>query len=308
MKLISRLFVAMAVCAIVAASIPAGASCGSPAFITSLCAGGGYLYLSSPGLGSSATLQGDYWALTYGDAPENVHDGGPTPASAFIFGDTPLMYFGGDWADPLASGCPHTTAGVVQPSRTVVSVTDVSADGSTAYAYVGCAEENATGDFSICDAHGGVGNVTVAMQPIPKPVIGSSARAGNDCTFNIDAVTLAPGTANVGAGCTNLVTGYRLWRKVVARDAGDVGGRDPSAGWTQLGGDRLLGTGATDGVNAGVNSDVYYAVQLVYDSGFTSRLLGASSTRAHCGPVVANPGDDFKLIRKPRSIRPNNNN
>jgi hypothetical protein len=307
MKLISRLFVAMAVCAIVAASIPAGAACGSPAFISSQCANGGYLYISSPGIGQSATLQGDYWALTYGDAPENVNDGTALQPSNTLFGDSPTMYFGGDWANPEASGCPHTTAGVVQPSRTVIAISDVSADGSQGFAYLACAEENATGDFQFCEAYGG--NATnVAMQPIPKPLIGSSSRAGNDCTFNIAPVTLAAGTANTGPGCANLVTGYRLYKKVVARDAGDVGGRDPLAGWSLVGGDRLLGTGATDGVNAAVNSDVYYAIQLLYDSGFTSRILGASSTRAHCGPVVANPGDDFKLIRKPRSIRPNNNN
>jgi hypothetical protein len=304
MKLMFRLFVAIAVSAVVAASIPAGAACGPPFAITSQCANGGYLYISSPGLGLSATVQGDFWALGYGDAPDNVHDGG----ALFVQGDSPVMYFAGFWNDPLASGCPHIDPPVAQPSETVATIQDVSADGTTGYAYVACVQENATGDFSMCDPYGG--NATnVALQPIPKPLIGSSSRAGNDCTFNIGPVTLAAGTQTPDTvGCTNVVTGYRLYKKVVARDAGDVGGRDPSAGWTLVGGDRLLGTGATDGVTAAVNSHVYYAVELLYDSGFTSRVLGASSTRAHCGPVVANPGDDFKLIRKPRSIRPNNNN
>jgi hypothetical protein len=37
------------------------------------------------------------------------------------------------------------------------------------------------------------------------------------------------------------------------------------------------------------NVDVYLATQLTFDSGFTTDVVSANSTRIECGPNVANP-------------------
>ncbi len=88
----------------------ARASCSSLAFgqLARACdAGTSYCYVRSPGLNTTATILGSFWALGYGDpVPGPGNDNGSWPiAEQWLHTDASGTFLAGDWSDSRVDGC-----------------------------------------------------------------------------------------------------------------------------------------------------------------------------------------------------------
>jgi hypothetical protein len=295
---------------------PAWATCGNPNFFhscsstTADCS-----YLQTPGVGGggiggsgvTANLRGNFWALGNGAPAGEGHDdgsGGANPAAwpaleggiDFGAGATGWVknfqgagYVGASlyatWAeDPRIDGCTDSVA--VQPVCHATFLTDHNG-ADTFFAVLSKLEDQGNYDFSR------PGDAPITLAPVPKPRITGSSRTGNDVTLQIGAPLPPDLTAGsyLDPACGPVITGYRVRGRIVPRGSGVGAGRDP-AEWTSFQTAVIPignGTSVVADCSEVANQDVYIAQTFIFDSGFEATYVSRESTRAECGPQVAEP-------------------
>ncbi len=144
----------------------------------------------------------------------------------------------------------------------------------------------------------GAGNAApIILKPIPKPIFLSVARRPG--TFNIDATMTVPALPEADytlGGCDCGPVGYRIVQQVLPRGSAPPTDREAStwpAATTPEGGEQPvtpLGEPVViEGICAYVDSDMYLAARLYFESDFASPVVSSNSTRIECGPTLAEP-------------------
>jgi hypothetical protein len=247
----------------------------------------------------TSNLRGEFWVLTAGQPSGEGHDSGlgganPNNWPALVGGANGTgwikgpgnVYIDGAWAaDPNIDGCASVPA--VNPRCMAIILSDNTGADSQFAVLTKMAQSNGNYDFSR------VGHITLAR--VPKPRITGSSRTGNDVTLQIGAPL--PGDLAAGSyldpGCSAL-TGYRIRGKIVPRGTGPAATRDPAT-WSGPNTFQTAvipianGTSVVADCSESANQDVYLSQTFVYDSGYEQHFVSRESTRAECGPQIAQP-------------------
>lgn len=301
------LFLALAAaCVAVVAAPSAHAICGTPlTFGQSLenC-GGGFCYVVTPD--GNVPSSGSFWSLGTGNTGTGLgDDNGTFPVSDWCRAYGPGCYLAGDWGgDGRIDGC---IDGKIAPGKTVsvmgFQFGTVNA-GVGYYAANGTSRNNAGSEIEVAAS-----GQNIVLQPIPTPTISGTLRNPTDFSVQITLSSPALGayTSDAVAGPSDVIKTYRVYKQVVPRDGTAPTSRDAGAGWV-LAGTPTVGQPFTYTETAcSTNSDIYLALGVGYDSGFSSQFVSANSTKIQCGPNLADPDRNFKLIEgpgeKPRPVR-----
>jgi hypothetical protein len=252
----------------------------------------------------SANLRGNFWNMLNSDIDDSPTPGsddggwpaienglnlanGPTGWMLSYAGDGfPGAMIAGTWAqDPRIDGCPDTTA--TEPDCHAIVLTDHT--GSDTYFAIISKQEAGDANYDLSLP----GNATIVLQPLPKPRITGSSRTGNDVTLQIGAPL--PGDLSAGSyldgACPAVLTHYKVRGRIVPRGSGVGAGRDP-AQWNSFEtADIPIGNGTSLLVDCSevANQDVYIAQTLKFEGGFELTYVSRESTRAECGPQIAQP-------------------
>lgn len=266
-----------------------------------LC-GGGSCYVVSPGQDTLASQNASFfWIIGKGSPTIGVgNDNGSYKADG-TSGTKPWLigpYSGGwqmnsGWSQGTTDGCGNvgdTMAG---------AFFDTSADGLNAYYAVSLALR-VDGRGSQFDF--GAGNANIALQAIPKPTITATSRTGNaiNVTVTWSNNTSAAFTPNEATSATpaTAITGFSVYSREVPR--GNAAPTDRTAGnWVSratVAGAAANTASFTFTCNDVTGSNAYLALGVNFDSGFTSPVVGAASTRIECNPTLAEPGSKFKIV------------
>jgi len=287
MKVISKVSLALALCAIVA-SLPVSATCGvtdSRDFGAYYATWGGF----TPGALSQAV--GTFWIV---GASGTTHNGTYAAPDWTLPSGSDKFFPAGGWAASTGIvGCPTAPTALVKMAW---QISIPSAGGGAVYGG-GCAES--TGSFEF-----GPNPADIAMQEIPKPSVNTSARVG---TTSVD-VTLAspsvPGGLLDLASCGLAPQSYRVYSKVVARNGAAPTDRNRGTGGWTLEGTSPIGSPITvnvgcDPLNPDGGQDVYLALSVVLNENQETGHVGVNSPAVQCGAVNADRPSDFKIIKKP---------
>lgn len=320
------------VLAVGAAMQPALASCAnSIAFTSSLNLNGtDFSYVKTAGVAEdggidntdvSANLRGNFWVLASGAPAGDGHDDGtgngppvvgawpalengantPNGATGWVRSGPAggnYVYIEGNWAgDARVDGCPDAVA--TQPTCLAIALTDHTG-GADSYFAIITKQERSDGNYDLARP----GSASYILAPVPKPRITGSSRTGNDVTLQIGA----PLPGNLAAGsyldpaCGAAIVSYKVRGRIVPRGSGVGAGRDP-AQWTDFQTANIpiaLGTSILADCSETTNQDVYLAQTFIYDSGFEATFVSRESTRAECGPQIAQPQQ--RPSRQPSNI------
>ncbi len=146
------------------------------------------------------------------------------------------------------------------------------------------------------------GNAPYNLVQIPKlGISGSSTISDSKVSMNVtfDESAIAAGLY-LDPSCSGRapeVTGYRVRAQGVPLGDSPPDSRDRN-NWTDVspnGNVIGLGDGAVVEVDCAGDTDVYLAASLVFNDGFESSV-GENSTRAACGPNIADP-DDLQQLK-----------
>lgn len=284
--------------AFVLVSAPARAACGDgPGFgqQSSGC-GGGFCYVTSPGLKTSTSIQASFWAVGAGNTAGGAGiDNGTFPDDQWLidFGGSNYAIAGSWSQDTGIDGCIDTLG---NGSKMAISFTDIDASNGAAFFAAACVTRDTSAGFEIdySNIH-----TNIELKPIAKPVIASSVRVGNDSLVtiaspNFSSIYYSDGSPGCAIG--NVIKQYDVWVQQTARDGAAPSDRNSSTGWV-LG--NTCNVGAQCVVNVactGTNCDAFFAVSPRYDSGFGSTRVSVNSTRVQAGQNLANP--KVKVIQK----------
>jgi hypothetical protein len=276
--------------------------------------GGNFCYVISPGAKAGNVVEGSFWSLTFGNPTTGLgNDNGTWTTSAGTSQESgwcrksgPGCYMTGTWAqDAGIDGCIENQ---FAPGKSVeiqvTAFTDQSVNGATGFFAVASARRTpVTPEFDFTFVNGGGTATDINLVAIPKPVIVSSTRVSSNQT---DVTVKGPDQASLSGGVygdgsatfSDVIKGWKLFKKVLPEGSPAPNNRDKSSGWTAVSGRVDIGTNATDSTTGcASNQDIYYAVGLVFDSNFETKFLSGNSTVVKCGPTLAEP-PRFKIIDK----------
>jgi hypothetical protein len=265
------------------------------------CSVGGYCYVTSSGLRTNASIQGNFWVMGNGNTTVGVGiDNGSQGNLDWI----PDLGFGGgvalngNWqAGPAGSpdGCPDTLGGF---SSMALGLTDIDASTGIATFAAACVARNG-GAATEYDYNTIVPLSNIDLKPIAKPTITASTRVGDNSLVTV----ASPNFANIfytdgSPLCTlaAVIPRYDVWVREVARDAAAPVDRNTPSGWV-LGNTCNVGGPCQVTVDcAATNCDAFLAVSPRFDSQFGTLRVGANSTRTQAGAILATPP-------KPKAIK-----
>jgi len=283
MKVISKVSLALALCAIVA-SLPASAICSfadNRNFGSYYATWGGFT-------GPLSGAVGSFWIV---GAAGTTHNG-TYAAPDWILPSGSDFVPAGQWGATGVAGCPVQNANV----QMAWQVSLPSSGGGAVYGG-GCAQ--GTGDFEF-----GPNAATIAMQEIPKPTVNTSSRVGTTAVDVTLAAPSVPGGILDVATCGLAPQSYRVYSRVVARNGAAPTDRNRgTGGWTLEGtspiADPITVNVGCDPLNPDGGQDVYLALSVVLNDNQETGLVGVNSTVVQCGAVNADRPSDFKIIKKP---------
>jgi hypothetical protein len=322
-----KIVAVLAVLVVVAAAVqPANAACGvarnffadNYIYSPGVCVSDG-TYPCGAGTSVTPAFKGTFWHVGNGNPAIGLgNDSGIydqsfwTPA---ISPGYPLAGFNGGWNPPTIQkpdGCPD----VPQPGSPAakcmaILLEDVDSEGAPVFALL-TAPANAQANY---DFNQGDGTPPINLAPLPKVAIVNSVRQGGGTgvalSVLLDGAGLQDGLyinssgdcAAVGGGGTSLIAGYRTRFKTQVSDTPPED--ENTAGWPDCGsGVTPLGQPGNCSVPCAGDTNVFVSYSLVFDSGFELGIVGAPSTRAECGPNLAEPGERIRVRQSPStSIR-----
>lgn len=307
-------FAAVAAVAVMV-SAPAHAICGSAIGFGqdagSLNCGGTYCYITSPGVGTQASVEATFWHFGTGNPNTGTgDDNGTYPDTSWLRGPYPGgISMSGDWAaSPQINGCPDPVTPIPN-QRMVAQFSDTNAAGTQAFMAIACVQRlpaNRT-QFDFAKV-----NQNIALKAIPKTVISNTVRVGNEAQITVaspDYSTLVYTDGSSNCNAAALIPQFEVWLKQVARNGAAPADRnstatDGGAPWV-LAGTCTIGAPCTVTTTCGAtNCDFFASVAPKYNSGFNTSdangggaRLSPNSNRGQAGPTLATP-PDFKVVPK----------
>lgn len=297
--------------ALVLAPAPARAACATGLQFgqaTASC-GGGYCYVTSPGIKTNASIQGTYWSAVSGNpAPGAGADNGTWSDDNWLvdFSSNGKLALNGGWGDDLAiDGCINNDGSTV---AMVIALTDQDASGNVYAAFV-CNQRDVfvTAQF---DQGKIVPPGDIALKPLAAPSITNTVRTGNEASItvaspNYNSLFYSDNSAACGSGSsTSIISAYDVFLKKAGRnDPAPSDRAQVSGGWV-LAGSCPIGTPCTVLTTCGAtNCDVYVATAPKSATGFRlgatpgNAFVGPNSVRVQAGPILADPPKG-KIIKK----------
>ncbi len=326
MKLTGRLFIGAFVIAMLGTSSqPVWAACpGAPGLSTNWPGNESYIYSAGqlargwdqPSCYAygcyarpvSADVEGFFWALGSGGMDNN----GTFPVDSWLnvnaYPGSGYYYLPGaflvtSWnASAGINGCLFDpVSGPDIPGHcTCVLLSDT--DDTAGYFTVFSAANDAIGNTDLSRP----GGASIVLKPVPQPVVIDTVL--NPDTANLDEITVEVSSASTGIyeqdGCTCAEVAadnrkYRVYSWIAPAGSSPPSTLDPSA-WQIMslaGGLTMPWTSVDQGVAlesqcGGADVEVYLAVQLQFDSGFTTSYLSSSPTPLLCGPCAGGETND----------------
>jgi len=266
------------------------------------CSVGGYCYVTSGGVRTNASIQGNFWAIAAGNPTvglgiDNGNQGNLDWLPDLGFGGG--VNLKGDWlVGPSGSpdGCVDTLGA---GSAMAVGLSDISSGTpATGFFAAACVTRNG-GAATEFDYNTVVPLTNIDLKPIAKPAITGSTRVGNNSLVTIGSPNFASifYTDN-SALCTlnNVIKQYDVWVQQTARDGAAPTDRNLSPAWV-FGATCNIGTPCPVTVAcATTNCDAFFAVSPHFDSNFATTRVSPNSFRTQAGENLANPP-------KPKSIK-----
>lgn len=274
-----RAILVLVVLGAAAALHPVGASCwNSVAFgqLSPNC-GEGYCYIVSPGTNTSASVLGAFWTFGAGNPVQGSgsDNGSWTDDSWLLPGGPGRHYLVGDWAQSSAiDGC---ISGAIAPGKTaeimVAALSDQDSSGSVGYFAVATARrvQGAWPEIDFTFVSGGGTPSDIFLVEIPHPAAVYDLPSHMLTFLGPSLTSVSPGfhaDASLTAG--EAILGYRLYSMTTLPTS-----RLRSAGWTPA--SDVVPLGQTTALSFYcVAAPIYYAISLVYESGFESAHLSRS--------------------------------
>jgi hypothetical protein len=346
-----------------AAWMPAHAVCSAARLVTSSTLTGfsqiatpgnpffsSYLQYVRPGGGTvTYFLNGEFWAFGTGNpAVGPGDDSGAFKGGDFAYNWLALGYYyntnvypafmnpaGGHWNSPGVDGCIDNTSPTPANRCNVVLLQDSDGHGSDSgfFALLAVAG-NAGGDYEYTATTGFP--ASIALAPIPKPMITGSARIPpDDVSLTVMVSTPISPLTGFYLNCSPaqnaaLPDGYRLYARKVPRDTPKPVAWDtrwiaqgnhefPSPGalpvWTPLDPNpgtpgvfekTPLGVPANVVVQCTGNEDIWIGTALTFGgvapgaANYETKIVSQNSTKIQCGPDFAEP----KPLERPRPGKP----
>lgn len=288
---------------IVAASVqPASALCSNARLVGEVS--NPYTYILSPGVNTPASIKGNYWGLGGGNPTVGVGDDNGANVSAgnanagidWIRAAGGNPYLAGAWSNEGVDGCVDN-ATTPSPKRTVLSMSDTSANGAIGYFGVFCKEADSALNYDFAT----FGSQTLV--PMPYPHVTSSSRvSGASVSVNIRNVASSiSGGVQGDPSCSGLLRGYKTCSQVRPNSAGLPTDRTATAGWS-CGIEVPIGQDAAPmTVPCGPNTSVYLAHVLVFEGGFETAYV-SQDTRVPCDPTLSDRPDNPRKPIKTRTV------
>jgi len=157
---------------------------------------------------------------------------------------------------------------------------------------------NATEDFSAANYYFYSSNWT--FQTIPRPRVTVANKAGSVLSLNMNFDDKADAFFGPTGTPSAIITGYRLMRAYGTVDPGRLPGAYTLVQTLPYTGTAPAITGfSQDCALAGAGQDVFYAVQMQFDSPAVLGDYVGATTQVRCNSTLAKPGD-FNPIAKPK--------
>lgn len=297
--------------ALVLAPAPARAACPTGLLFgqaTASC-GGGYCYVTSPGLKTNASIQGTYWSASSGNPASGAGaDNGTWSDSNWLvdFSANGNLALNGGWNDDLLiDGCIGNDGST--PAM-VIALTDRDAAGKVYAAFV-CNQRDVTVTAQF-DQGKIVPAGDIALKPLALPFVVSTFRVGNEASItvaspNYSSLFYSDGSVACGSGnSAAMIPAYDVFLKTAGRGASAPTDRaQVSGGWTLAGSCPIGGSCTVSTTCGAVNCDVYVALAPKSSTGFRlgdtpgNAFVGPNSVLVQAGPVLANP-PKVKIIKK----------
>ena len=283
-------------------SLPSFATCQNARLIASANGQAGtYSYIYTPGLcdggfpcdAGTASMSADadarFWALGFGDpllglgADSGFFDG----RDRWLLRDEGYpVFFETNWgASPAIDGCIDDT-----PSDCTALVIGDQSAGDGYFALLS-SQQNASLDYLFVQPSNGA----ITLAAIPQANASSEQLVGeNAVDVTIDAPSLPSSALYLEGGCADPVVGYRVYYQAVRRGDPAPTDLERSSDWIPVPGGELDFTTATiEQITCNRQSDLYFAIAFVFDSGFETPFLGRISAPVTCGNCAVDAdGDD----------------
>jgi hypothetical protein len=271
------------------------------------CGPSGYCYVTSGGVRTNASIEGNYWILgagntTIGVGIDNGNQGDLDWLPDLGFGGG--VGLNGNWQAGGAGspdGCPDTLGA---GTSMVVALADISSGTpATGFFGVACALRNG-GAATEYDYNTIVPLTNIDLKPIPKAAIVNSVRVDQTAVVTIGAPNFSSIFYTDGSPACNLnnvIKQYDVWVQQTARGGAAPTDRNTSGGWI-LGNTCLAGQNCpvTVACTGGGDCDAFFAISPKLDSGFGSSRVSPNSTRTQAGQNLATPPKP-KTIKKMES-------
>jgi hypothetical protein len=272
----------------------AGAACAPGQSFSQWDAQTAAFYYSYPGADANTNfgtngLVGHFWQT---GAYASANDGGVCATSSWFKPYGGKWYInglnGGEGCSELTTGCPT--------GQMVAMVDTTTLDGTGAKFAIG----NATQCFS-CGANYYFYSSSWTFRPIPRPRISVANKVGNVVSLNMNFDDVANAFFGPTGTPTSIITGYRLMRAFGTADPGRLPGAYTLVQTLPYAGSAPTITGfAQDCSLAGAGNDVFYGVQMQFDSPAVNGDYVGATTRLKCNSTLANPGQFNPIDKKPK--------
>jgi hypothetical protein len=275
------------------------------------CSAGGYCYVTSGGIRTNASIQGNFWIIgagntTVGVGIDNGNQGNLDWMPDLGFGGGVAL--NGGWqvgATGSPDGCPDTLGA---GTSMAIGLSDIDGSAANGFFAAACALRDG-GAATEYDYNKIVPLTNIDLKPIPKPVISGSTRVGENTLVTIAPPNFASIFYSDGSpACTvnNVIKQYDVWVQQTTRNGAAPTDRNVG-GWT-LGG--TCNTGSPCPVTVicsggpGTSCDAFFAVSPKFDSGFGSARVSPNSFRTQAGSNLAAPPKPKTIRKMDTGVRP----
>jgi hypothetical protein len=282
--------------------------------------GGGYCYVTSGGVRTNASIQGNFWGVgagnpAIGPGVDNGNQGNLDwmPDQGFGGG----VGLKGDWlVGPSGNpdGCIDTLGA---GGAMAIGLSDIDGSAATGFFAAACVTRDGTAvtefDYTkiVPESH-------IDLKPIPKPVISSSTRIGENTQVtiappNFDSIYYSDGSPS--CAINNVITRYDVWVQQTTRGGAAPTDRNTAAAWV-LGATCAAGQPCNVTVpcagGPGSSCDAFFAVSPKFDganvvpanAGFGTGRVSPNSFRTHSGSNVATPPKPKTIKKMDSGVRP----
>ncbi len=300
--------------AVVALPPDSRASCAASRSLTS--AGGiGYFYIYTPGVcpgGSGACtstsltndFEGFFWTIGAGDPAIGLGTDNGSFLAQYPGGwlNAPIasyaVYIGynvgtADWSAGGVDGCPDSAIPAGNLCTAMLLNDQFGGEG-----FFALLSDQADGGLNYdLDKYG----FQINLSAMPVPTIGTAIPGSGSTTVTVNPVSVSSGLFE-DPGCNSALTGYKVYSQNVGQLGAPPVSRDASLWTVGSAGVETIGQDATVDVTCSTLDDLYFAVSLVFDSGFETPLLGGNSASLRCDALLGDFGNAVPFASRVVSV------